>query len=185
MSDAEHQEEVQPESEASPTPTRRTSSKKRAPVFTYLAILFVAAFFLLALSYFMQQRTMAESLNGLKDSVSAMGRAETLQTENIALREQLDALTQEKEALTVERDSLSDALTQAKTAAETQAQAAQAMDWFWQIDEAYVRGRYQLARNLMEKMDDALVAALPKESVTDTGRFSPADRYAELYNALY
>lgn len=185
MSDTEHQEEVQPETEEAPAPARRSRSKKRAPVFTYLAILFVAAFFMLALSYFMQQRTMAESLNGLKDSVSAMGKAEALQTENIALREQLDALTEEKEALTTERDNLSDALSQAKTAADTQAKAAQAMDWFWQIDEAFVRGRYQLARDLMEKMDDTLVAALPKESVTDTGRFSPADRYAELHNALY
>jgi len=32
---------------------------------------------------------------------------------------------------------------------------------------------------------DELAAALPTEAVTDNGRFSPADRYEEIYNAVY
>ena len=30
-----------------------------------------------------------------------------------------------------------------------------------------------------------LAAALPDETVTDNGRFSPADRYQEIYDAVY
>ena len=63
---------------------------------------------------------------------------------------------------------------------------SQAMDWFWQIDEAYVLGRYSLCRELIQEIQDAgLVDYLPKESITDNGRFSPSGRYQEIYDALY
>ena len=63
---------------------------------------------------------------------------------------------------------------------------SQAMDWFWQINEAYVRGKYALCRQLMESLEKAgLKEWLPQESVTDNGRFSPADRYQEIYDALH
>ena len=62
---------------------------------------------------------------------------------------------------------------------------AQAMDFFWQIDEAYVRGRYSLCRELIASLENGrLTAYLPKESATDTDRFSPYDRYQEIYEAL-
>ncbi len=58
------------------------------------------------------------------------------------------------------------------------------MDWFWQIDEAYVLGRYSLCRELIQEIQDAgLVDYLPKESITDNGRFSPSGRYQEIYEA--
>ena len=60
------------------------------------------------------------------------------------------------------------------------------MDWFWQIDEAYVRGRWSLCRQLIESLNEAgLVQWLPTESTTDNERFSPYDRYQEIYEALY
>ena len=59
------------------------------------------------------------------------------------------------------------------------------MDWFWQINEAYVRGRYTQARTLIEDMGEELPEYLPKESITDNDRFSPYDRYQEIYEALY
>ena len=62
---------------------------------------------------------------------------------------------------------------------------SQAMDWFWQINEAYARGRYSQARSLIQEMGEELPNYLPKESVTDNGRYSPYDRYQEIYNALY
>ena len=50
----------------------------------------------------------------------------------------------------------------------------------WQIDEAYVKNKWSLCRSLMQDMPEGLAAYLPQESVTDNGRFSPADRYAEI-----
>ena len=67
----------------------------------------------------------------------------------------------------------------------------EAMDYFWQIDEAYVRGRYSLCRDLIAVLEDTssgeapLKSYLPQESYTDNGRFSPADRYQEIWDALY
>ena len=67
-----------------------------------------------------------------------------------------------------------------------QEKASRAMDWFWQINEAYVLGRYSLCRDLIQELQDTgLVDYLPKESVTDNGRFSPSGRYQEIYDALY
>ena len=86
--------------------------------------------------------------------------------------EQVKQLEEDKQSLT---SQLSD-----------QEKASQAMDWFWQIDEAYVLGRYSLCRELIQEIQDAgLVDYLPKESITDNGRFSPSGRYQEIYDALY
>ena len=84
-----------------------------------------------------------------------------------ALEERLDTAEQDREALQ----------TQLQSAGLT----VQAMDWFWQIDEAYVRGRYAQCRELIQDLEDAQLADwLPTESITDNGRFSPADRYLEI-----
>ena len=168
-------------------PQRPRTVHKQHSVVLYIVILFLAACLLILLSYLMQQRNNAQMLDGLNQSVSAMQSITQLQDENKELtvqvgdlkglsgelQEKVDALTEETAALRAERDRLDRSL--------------QAMDWFWQIDEAYARGRYSTARGLIEEMTAAgLTAAdLPAESASDTGRFSPADRYQEIYDRLY
>ena len=65
-----------------------------------------------------------------------------------------------------------------------------AMDWFWQLNEAFVRGRYTLFREISATMEDTtngppLTDSLAMESITDNGRFSPYDRYQEIRAAFY
>ena len=61
-----------------------------------------------------------------------------------------------------------------------------AMDWFWQIDEAYAKGRYALCRSLITSLDEAgLTEYLPKASITENDRFSPYDRLAEIREIVY
>lgn len=65
-----------------------------------------------------------------------------------------------------------------------------AMDLFWQVDEAYVRGRYVLCRQLIQSLEDLsdgapLKSYLPTESTTDNDRFSPAERYQEIFKAVF
>ena len=65
----------------------------------------------------------------------------------------------------------------------------QAMDYFWQIDEAFVRGRYSLCRELIAVLEDSsggyvLKEYLPAQSATNNDRFSPADRYLEIYGKV-
>ena len=66
-----------------------------------------------------------------------------------------------------------------------ESRSTQALDWFWQVNEAYATGKYSKARSLIQEFETTgLVSYLPKESVTDNGRFSPADRYAEIVSSL-
>lgn len=179
---------------------RAKASSKRS-VLTYMTILFLAAFVLLLLAYVMQQRTSVDAIDGLKDSVSAIQTAQEVYEENSALRTQIRELEDQLEQL---EDQTEDQLTSQSTAHQktvdqlTQEIAAlkqqtldleystQALDWFWQINEAYVRGRYATAKTLIENLQaSGLTEYLPKNSITDNGRFSPYDRYQEIYDALY
>ena len=85
-------------------------------------------------------------------------------------------------------DALSDTISSQEQVLE---QTCQAMDYFWQVNEAYVRGRYTLCRELITAMEDTsngqtpLKDYLPTESTTNNDRISPADRYQEIYDDLY
>ena len=142
---------------------------KRLSVMNYLTILFAAAFLLLLLSYLMQQRTNSETIEGLKQSVSAMALLE----EQVAhLEGQVSALQNETAAL--------------QSAAEEQAHAAEAMDWFWRIQRELSRGRYGSARSLVEAFQaTGLEDCLPTDHPADPEGPSPAEQYQEILAVLY
>ena len=160
---------------------------KQQSVLIYLVILFAAAFLLMALSYFMQRRTSDATIEGLRgQSVSAMQSVEDIQEENETLKQQVADLEEHLEETQRELEGMQDTLDDLTVREE---KLIQAMDLFWQIDEAYVRGRYSLCRTLIAQMEDttqgsALKEYLPTETTTDTDRFSPADRYQEIYDAV-
>ena len=162
----------------------RAKPGSRRSVLIYLVILFAVAFVLLLLSYIMQQRNSEETIDGLKQSVSAMQSAQDAYEENTLLRQQLEQLEQQAETDQAERDRLQQQVQELQQQVQELEYTAQAMDWFWQLNEAYVRGRYTLARELIDQMGSELPHYLPRESITDNARFSPYDRYQEIYNAL-
>ena len=158
--------------------------KKQQSVLIYLVILFAAAFLLMALSYLMQRRSSDATIEDLRESVTAMQSVGDIQTQNENLRQQAADLEEQLEEAQRELDGMRDMLN-ALTVREEK--LTQAMDLFWQIDEAYVRGRWTLCRELIGRMEDvsagsALKEYLPRESTTDNERFSPADRYQEIYD---
>ena len=163
-----------------------TREKRQRSVVHYIAILFAAAFVLMLLTYLMDQRqneavvnSLNQSLTDLQTSLSDRSSLQDIYEDNLALIDQVDQLEDQVAQLQQERDSLSAQLS-------SQEKTAQAMDWFWQIDEAYVLGRYSLCRELIQELQDTgLTSSLPQESITDNGRFSPAGRYQEIYDALY
>lgn len=170
--------------------TAKTRRNSQGRVFTYLAILFAAAFFLLLLAYFMQQRANRETIDGLTESMNQSVTSihslqnlvdvnESLEAENKALKTEVESLKESLEQSQKESDILGKKAEEAET-------ANRAMDWFWQVDEAYVLGRYGKCRELMTEMEEQdLVSCLPTESVTNNGRFSPAARYQEIHDKLY
>lgn len=178
-----------PNSAASPvTPSQQTGRKKS--VFQYITILFAAAFVLLLFTFLMERRQNEllqqqnqEQIDNLQQSVSAVQSLQNLYDENAALKEKVSELTDQVSQLQDQAREL-EGLADANLTALNQTR--QAMDWFWQIDEAYVREKYSLCRKLIGHLEDAgLVDALPKESTTDNQRFSPYVRYQEIYAAVF
>ena len=187
--EAENTAAPAPESKGEKTPAYvppATREKRQRSVVHYIAILFAAAFVLMLLTYLMDQRqneavvnSLNQSLTDLQTSLSDRSSLQDIYEDNLALIDQVDQLEDQVAQLQQERDSLSAQLS-------SQEKTAQAMDWFWQIDEAYVLGRYSLCRELIQELQDAgLTSSLPQESITDNGRFSPTGRYQEIYDALY
>ena len=163
-----------------------TREKRQRSVVHYIAILFAAAFLLMLLTYVMDRRQnqamvddLNQSLSGLQESLTDQSSLQDIYEDNMALIQQVQELEDQVKDLTQENQQQAAQL-------ESQEKTAQAMDWFWQIDEAYVLGRSSLCRSLIQELEDAgLVSYLPQESITDNGRFSPAGRYQEIYDALY
>ena len=169
--------------------------RRRQSVVLYITILFAAAFALLLMTYAMDQRRSNETLgdltsagSDLKDSLSGMQTAQSALEENGALKNEIQDLQEQIDTLLGTIDSLTAAGEQQGQVLE---RTKEAMDYFWQIDEAYVRGRYSLCRDLIAVLEATssgeapLKSYLPQESYTDNGRFSPADRYQEIWDALY
>ena len=159
---------------------------KKNPVLLYLVILFAAAFVLLLMSYRMQQRANQVAMENLQQtSNSATQSLENLITERDALSEQVDEMQ-------TQLDDLQDQLKQTQTDNTTLQQQAdelsrqlKAMEYFWQIDDYYARGYYTQAKALIETVEEqGLQDALPSENTTGTDRFSPAQRYQEIRDAL-
>ena len=181
--------------QSTPAKRQRTSPKQRRQqsAMRYITILFAAAFVLMLFTYLMERRQTEalmqenqEQIEDLQQSVSAVQSLKNLYAENDALKEQIAQLEEKTSRLETEKNTLSGHVTNVELNLANAKKGLQAMDWFWQIDEAYAKGRYALCRSLIKSLDEAeLTAYLPTESITDNGRFSPADRLAEIRDVLY
>ena len=190
-----------PEQESKPEPEKKpehSHKHRQKSVFQYITILFAAAFVLLLYTFMMERRQndilqqqSNDKLNQLQQqSISAVQSLDNLYKENGELKQSVDYLQEQVAQLEQEKLKLDQDLAAAQDTNQWQQRSAEAMDWFWQVDEAYVRGKYALCRTLMRHLEDTgdgdpLKNYLPQESATKNGRFSPYDRYEEIYNALH
>ena len=192
MAEEKKTEAVQPEG----TPKRqRTSPQKRRQqsALRYITILFGAAFVLLLFTFLMERRQNEalmqenqEQIEDLQQSVSAWQSLQGLITENEELKVEIARLETELDKLQKGSDNLAGQLNTADQALDTAKKSLNAMDWFWQIDEAYVRGRYALCRSLIKSLDEAgLAETLPRVSITENDRFSPYDRLREIRDIVF
>lgn len=190
-----------PEQESKPEPEKKpehSHKHRQKSVFQYITILFAAAFVLLLYTFMMERRQndilqqqSNDKLNQLQQqSISAVQSLDNLYKENGELKQSVDYLQEQVAQLEQEKLKLDQDLAAAQDTNQWQQRSAEAMDWFWQVDEAYVRGKYSLCRTLMRHLEDTgngdpLKNYLPQESATKNGRFSPYHRYEEIYNALH
>ncbi len=183
--DAPEQTPAAPEKPPAYTPPA-SQEKRRKSVIHYVTILFAAAFALMLMTYVMERRqneavvdSLTQSVSGLRESITNMESTQDIYDDNVKLMEELNQLNDQLEEQQAQLDAIQQQL-------EEQTNAAKAMDWFWQIDEAYVRYAYTTARNLIQAFEETdLVQWLPKESITETDRLSPAERYQQIYDNLY
>ncbi len=165
---------------------RKTQQRKRRkPVFQYIAILFMAAFVLLLFTFMMERRQSQQQIDDLKQSNSAAQTLQGLISENGQLKEQVAQLEAQAKGLADQLAAARAETSSVQEQAQAEEKAVQAMHWFWQINEASVRGKTKLCRELITAMEEAkLQDYLPKENITGNDRFSPYDRYMEIRNKV-
>lgn len=182
--------------------TSRPEKNKRSPVYVYLAVLFGAAFLMLLLAYFIQQRNNETTISGLQSSWN-LSREELMQ-ENDRLEEENEALTARiaelEEQLEFEQ-GVSDEFHTMYDGARNQAshlsyylvQRSQAMELLWQLEKAYAQGSRQLCLELIGWLESPEANPLKNYLPTaddreqyDYGldRPTPAERYQEIYEKL-
>lgn len=170
-----------PSSEQDAKRRRAQQRKKRNSVFRYIAVLFAAAFVLLLLTFMMERRQSQQQIDDLRQSNSAAQTLQGLIDENSALKTETDQL---KEQIKELQDQLAAAeeeqgLLQAQIQGEQRSDVA--MQYFWQINEASVRGKTKLCKELIAALEEGNYQNdLPKDNITGTDRFSPYDRYMEI-----
>ena len=160
--------------------------KRKQSVVRYLTFLFAAAFVLMLFTFMMERRQhqmvvdqnqeQIEDLN--KQSVSAAQRLDDLIDENKDMKSQLNNYVVEERKWETQQEELNAELARKE-------QALVAMSWFWQVDEAYTKGKNGLCRSLISQMEEKeLVEFLPRENATGNSRFAPYDRFMEIKEAV-
>lgn len=165
-----------PENAPESVPAKKVSvsAKSSSNIVSYMVILFLAAFLLLVISYFMQQRQSdLEVITGLQNSGTSasqtihniLERNQQLLDDNQALQEQLDAQEQ---------------------AAQEQEDQLLAMDWLWRIQREYYRGRYSSARELIRAFESTdLMDKLSDQPLVDPSYRSPREQFDAVRDALF
>jgi cell division protein FtsB len=154
-------------------------------VLGYITILFITAFLLLLMSYFMQQRSNEEVISGLKESVSAMQSLENLQAEKDELAAQVKSLQEQNALLKDTSQKQSDTLSTTADALSLKEKEVQATEWLRQIQTLYAMDYYKAARKLITEFQKTeLPSFLPTESAVPD-KASPAEDYAKILDALY
>ena len=172
----EKQENPSSQAGAPPASPPDRPAKGNKPVVVYIMILFIAAFLLMALSFFMHQRSNTEALGELQNSVNAMQEIQISQERIIALQEELDAAQEELEALREEAEAQ-------QAHSEEQAAALEAMLDLYQLQQAYSAGDYGRCQELLDAMEAAGTPEhLPEEA--GEGVTSPAERYSQFRDAV-
>lgn len=150
------------------------SPKSNPHIISYMVILFLTAFLLLIVSYFMQQRQSdREVITGLQNS----GTSATQTIHNVLERNQqlLDDNKELREQLEAEQER-----------GEAQEHQLLAMDWLWRIQREYYRGRHSVARELIRAFEaTGLADSLPTQPLVDEEYRTPVEQYQTIYNALF
>ena len=167
---------------------QKKPASSNKPVVTYIMILFIAAFLLMALSFLIHQRSNTEALGQLQNSVTAMQEVQATQEENIALQQQLSELQEELDKTIAAYDGQ---LTALVGDVEQQQLALDAMTNLYLLQQAYSAGEYDSCLEIIRFMEtNHYVSALELETLSEEANSdeillpsvwtSPYDRFYQL-----
>lgn len=191
----------EPPAETPPSPPQ-PEKNRRSSVYVYLAVLFGAAFLMLLLAYFVQQRNNATAMDDLRMTTNAsreelMAKIQTLEGEKEALETQVAELEldlAQEQSLSQDFQTLYDgARTNASHLEYCLIQRSQAMELFWQLDKAYLQRDEASCQTLIKWLE--LPEADPRKNylptADDRGQYdygldgpTPAERYQEIYDDI-
>lgn len=156
--------------------TPKADKPGNKPVVVYIMILFIAAFLLMALSFFMHQRSNTEVMGELQHSVTAMQEIQAAQEKIIELQEEISDLQEQLE----EDTAAAGELQEERDALERRSDALLTL---YQLQQLYSAKQYEACEDLISEFETGLADSLPQESL-DGGIVSPAERYQELKAAV-
>ena len=171
MSEEKQTQDEKLESSGAPeTPAKGITPKKKQALLTYMTILFVVAFLLVLLSFFIQLRdsraTISElnesSMNALKNAQVLQAANEQLTEENEKLNDQLSAYKEGNAQLAEELEQAQQTAVQAALAYELllQAQAALEADDLTALDAALAQIETDGLETVLSEQGKALLAQL-------------------------
>lgn len=153
----------------SPGPEKKqpsTPANKRTSVYRYLLVLFGAAFVLLLLAYFIQQRSSETAISDLRDTMN-LSRAELME-EIDALKEEKAALEEQAGQLQGERDDLEKQLDDlreqhAELADDFSDQHKKVEGWlnFWVLEESFLSRDYEACAHFLQTLASSGSLNLP------------------------
>lgn len=168
-----------------PAPTPDKPPKGNKPVVVYIMILFIAAFLLMALSFFMHQRSNTEALGQIQSSVSAMQEVQAAQEKIIDLQDQLAAA--EEELTQVSEDYAKELQTEKEEKEEKEKfyAASEAMELLYCLQQEFSAKNYDSCQKIIDTMEAKNCASLLPNDVSAQGRITPpSERYQELKAAV-
>ncbi len=159
-----------------PAPQADKPSAGKKPVVVYIMILFIVAFLLMALSFFMHQRSNTEALGELQHSVTAMQEVQASQEKIIQLQEELAAAEKKTEDLESQLEEAS------RTAGDVQLRL-NAVSALYALQQHYSARDFDACRAVIQEMEDKdYPSYLPTGDAS--GVTPPAQRYLQLKEAV-
>lgn len=163
-----------------PAPQEEKNSQGgNKPVVIYIMILFIAAFLLMALSFFMHQRSNTEALGELQNSVSTMQEVQANQEKVIDLQDKLAVAEEELDKAQSKLEDLQAEQEATQKALQREKDAIQAL---YTLQQQYLTRDFEGCGRTIQNAEAAgLPDALSDKS--ENGVTSPAVRWRELKDA--
>ncbi|MBP3485477.1 MAG: hypothetical protein J6J81_01435 [Oscillospiraceae bacterium] len=169
------------EAESAEEPAPEVPAGRKKPVLTYILILFIVAFLLMAMSFAMHQRSNTEAMTQLQSSVNAI--QETQQTQEKIIEVQ-DALRQKEEELEALEKSTAEEQKAQQQQIDAQQRQIDALTNLYSLQQAYSARDFDSCRVILRVMETGGQAAVLEQITAQDGITPPAQRYLQLKEAI-